>query len=933
MAYHRSSMNFFDIYPEFYKTSKTHPFRNRLNGRYNALIKNNLALIQEQTILDIASHDGRWSFAAIKNGAKKVIGIEARQYLVESAIKNMQTYNISEDKYTFIAGDIHYEITKLEPNTIDIVFCFGFFYHTMNHMQILREINRLNPKNLILDTSVSIASDLPIIELREDDSDKEGTAMTSSYDPNKMIMVGSPNKNAVKLMLTHIGFDFNFYDWHSNTTNWDHLEDYRESRRISIVSTKRGTVSNKPDGDILRLRSLVQNKQFEIAATYALRYIDDHEKDPEWNYLTAFCLHIINTVKEKALEYYNKALSLDYNEFWVRYNRGSLYFRLGKIAEAKKDLLRAIEIDPSNQGPPTILRLLENNANELLTKTRSLNSPIFICTVPKSGTHLIRGILAQIFGTDFVFLSDSPGVVPNEIDILSEPQLENKIYVGHFHYSEKFSTLVANFPKILLVRDPRDYVISQAYYMDSFKRMESPLEKRFRELPSWKHKVSASIFGMTECKTKLASVNEIFINHCIKWLSSPNSLLVRFEDIVGSQFGGNTNRMVKTIQSILEFIGYKVEDEEKLFDDIFLGSDPAKSGTFRSGNIGSWRLEFDEDHVKQFKLVAPGLVSRLGYEKDDTWDLGTNSINDEDNNNHGKNTTLVYEKKEEEPFNPNLHTLNSLAFEKDSSSLMGRYEELLKLTSYSEVLAELVNAWAVRSFVDRGEYRQTLPILDKLLSNKPHDPEWNYYKAFCLQYIGENLQQAVNHYNIALASGFDEFWVRYNRGALFKSLGEVEKAHTDLQRAVLLYPTAEVAYKMLSEIEEMISKPKPFVIVIEELNQIRELINQAEFEKASSLLEDLLKKYPDNAESNYLYALCLHMQKKDFRRALQHYNLAFEYGFDEYWVKYNRGSLLEQLGDVQAAMKDIKRALELKPDDFGAMSVLRSIQSKKKLEA
>ena len=101
-------MNFFDTYPEFYKTSKTGAFPNRLNGRYKSLIEANSAIIQEQTILDIASHDGRWSFAAIKNGAKKVIGIEARQYLVESAIKNMQTYNISEDKYTFIAGDIHY---------------------------------------------------------------------------------------------------------------------------------------------------------------------------------------------------------------------------------------------------------------------------------------------------------------------------------------------------------------------------------------------------------------------------------------------------------------------------------------------------------------------------------------------------------------------------------------------------------------------------------------------------------------------------------------------------------------------------------------------------------------------------------------------------------------------------------------------------------
>jgi tetratricopeptide (TPR) repeat protein len=362
MTDHNISTDFFDSYPEFYRTSKTHPFRNRLNGRYNALIKNNLALIREHTILDIASHDGRWSFAAIKNGAKKVIGIEARPYLVDNATNNMQVYSISEDKYKFVAGDIHHEITKLEPNTIDVIFCFGFFYHTMNHMQLLREISRLNPRYLILDTSVSLASELPIIELREEDSDKEGAATNTSNAANKMIMVGSPNKQAIKLMLTHIGFDFNFFDWHSNTANWEHLEDYRTSQRISILATNRGTLYNMPDGDILQLRSMVQNKQFENATNYSLRHIKGREKDPEWNYLTAFCLQITNREKEKALEYYNKALSLDYNEFWVRYNRGSLYFRLGKIDDAKKDLLRAIDLNPSNEGPKDVLKLLHKKS-------------------------------------------------------------------------------------------------------------------------------------------------------------------------------------------------------------------------------------------------------------------------------------------------------------------------------------------------------------------------------------------------------------------------------------------------------------------------------------------------------------------------------------------------------------------------------------------
>src|SRR3981081_663093 len=107
-------MEFFDTYPEFYSTSKTGQSPNRLNRRYSALVENNVTIIHDHTILDIASHDGRWTFAALKNDAKRVVGIEARRHLVENAKRNMDLYNISSNRYSFTAGDIYVEITKLE---------------------------------------------------------------------------------------------------------------------------------------------------------------------------------------------------------------------------------------------------------------------------------------------------------------------------------------------------------------------------------------------------------------------------------------------------------------------------------------------------------------------------------------------------------------------------------------------------------------------------------------------------------------------------------------------------------------------------------------------------------------------------------------------------------------------------------------------------
>jgi 16S rRNA G966 N2-methylase RsmD len=229
-------MNFFDEYSQFYHTSKTKPFPNRLNKRYEALIESNINLIKNKSILDIASHDGRWSFAALKNDAKYVLGIEGRKELVENSIKNMKMYKISDTKYDFVVGDIHEEIKKLKQNTFETVFCFGFFYHTLDHNLLLREIKRLNPKNLILDTVISNL-DLPIIELIEEDSDVEMYAIKNSENKNKNVLVGHPSKKAIEHMLENLGFEYHYYDWHDgHIQNWNDLESYESKRRITLVA-------------------------------------------------------------------------------------------------------------------------------------------------------------------------------------------------------------------------------------------------------------------------------------------------------------------------------------------------------------------------------------------------------------------------------------------------------------------------------------------------------------------------------------------------------------------------------------------------------------------------------------------------------------------------------------------------------------------------
>jgi len=180
-------------------------------------------------VLDIASHDSEWSFAAIKNGAKYVLGIEGKQHLVNNAYSIFQKYNIPKEQYEFICGDIHDEIKRLKPKQFDTVFLLGFFYHTVHHSYLLFEIKRLKPKFLIIDGFIS-SSEKPIIKLRVDnESDAIGK------HPEKI--VGYSSIHTMDLMLKHYGFEYEIYDWHNNTErNWNHLSDYYKKERITIIA-------------------------------------------------------------------------------------------------------------------------------------------------------------------------------------------------------------------------------------------------------------------------------------------------------------------------------------------------------------------------------------------------------------------------------------------------------------------------------------------------------------------------------------------------------------------------------------------------------------------------------------------------------------------------------------------------------------------------
>lgn len=219
-------MGFFDQYPRFYSTSETSPFPNRLNSRHVAIIERNAEQIKGKRVLDIASHDGRWAFAALKAGALHVAGIEPRKDLIDNANATFDEYGIDRRRFDFTCGDA---FDFLKNKQFDVVLCLGFYYHTIRHAELFDLIERTGAKFVVIDTEVTPSVDEVLtpagsdprivygnpngIQLLLDPVDSQQMAFSDSLTRNGYTLVGRPSRSAVKFMADHFGFSTEVFSW------------------------------------------------------------------------------------------------------------------------------------------------------------------------------------------------------------------------------------------------------------------------------------------------------------------------------------------------------------------------------------------------------------------------------------------------------------------------------------------------------------------------------------------------------------------------------------------------------------------------------------------------------------------------------------------------------------------------------------------------
>lgn len=241
---------FFDDYPRFFDTSEVFSGADRLNLRYEALFAEHPDRFEGARVLDITSHDGRWSLAALRTGAAHVTGIEARPDAVDRARQNFDHYGVDDNSYRFITGDI-FEVLAQQNFDVDVVMCLGFLYHTYRHTELLHRIRQLAPSWVLMDTSVLPGERQPLVKLRVDRAENPAQATLDPFAYDGGTVVGRPSIPAVFRMLE--AYDFGVqqqYDWPALIAGHPQaqgVDDYNKGSRASVWARSGVPTSVKPD--------------------------------------------------------------------------------------------------------------------------------------------------------------------------------------------------------------------------------------------------------------------------------------------------------------------------------------------------------------------------------------------------------------------------------------------------------------------------------------------------------------------------------------------------------------------------------------------------------------------------------------------------------------------------------------------------------------
>lgn len=241
---------------------------------------------------------------------------------------------------------------------------------------------------------------------------------------------------------------------------------------------------------------------------------------------------------------------------------------------------------------------------------RPLAAPIFLNSVPKSGSHLLRNIIRMFVPVEQQYQADFIQYATLSRHKSAFDAARPQLSWGHLLFSDASAIATASARKILLVRDPYSWVLAKARFMLS-DQFAGELDYLKTAPITMDQLINIMILGIHR---KDPSLRDTFTHNALGWLGT-DIHLVRFEDLKAALRALDTSDGESYFAVLFAACGLAVPDDWK--ERVLIGADPSRSGTARE-NLSAGSIELpdtlSEEQRRLVDFVCPGLRPMLGYQ-------------------------------------------------------------------------------------------------------------------------------------------------------------------------------------------------------------------------------------------------------------------------------------------------------------------------------
>ena len=238
---------------------------------------------------------------------------------------------------------------------------------------------------------------------------------------------------------------------------------------------------------------------------------------------------------------------------------------------------------------------------------QALTRPLFLNSVPKSGSHLLRNIIRMFVPVESQYNAEFIQHQILQQHLAAFDQNRKMLSWGHLLFTDTTAKATAGVRHILLVRDPYDWVIARARFFMS-DEFRGPLDFPKDGSVQVEALLNMMILGIHGKEPPLAAT---FTYNALAWLGT-GVHLVRYEDLIAAL--KDVEGSERFFSGLLSACGIDLPEDWR--DRVRIGSDRQQSGTARE-NLTGVALKFPAElpaiQKQLLDFAAPGLRAILGY--------------------------------------------------------------------------------------------------------------------------------------------------------------------------------------------------------------------------------------------------------------------------------------------------------------------------------